>query len=238
MSRPMRGFLGSVLLLLAVLALAALVALPMVVRPMVVDTVRAASPFGEGPIEVQVDINPIALLLGSIDRIHITGADLQAEGAEVAGLDLTLTDVSTSGHTFRALEGRLTGVSVPFVEGSALAIETVELSGASSDVSAVARLDLRATLALVGNAFADAGIAVESLELVDGGVAFVLFSERVVVPLGVDAGAMVIPDVAGGQLVIVEPGPDDRWRITGVALTPSGMNVDVALDADGVLDEG
>jgi hypothetical protein len=233
MSRPMRGFLGFVLLLVVALVVAALVVVPMVVRPMVVDAVRDASPFGGAPLEVEVDVNPVALLLGSIDRIRITGTDLQAEGADIAGLDVTITGVSTSTHEFRGLSGRLQGVSLPFATASPLVIDSVELTGSSGDVEAVARLDLRAALALIGNAFADAGIAVESLELTDGGVAMLLFDQRAVVPVGVDDGALVIPDVAGGELAIVEPGPDDGWRITGVAVRPSEMEVHVALDPDG-----
>ena len=234
MSRPMRGFLGFVLLLVVALVVAALVLVPMVVRPMVVDAVREASPFGDAPLEVEVDVNPVTLLLGSIDRIRIAGADLQAEGADIANLDVTITDASTSTHEFRALSGRLQGVSLPFVQTSTLVIDTVELSGTSGDVEAVARLDLRAALALIGNAFADAGIAVDSLELTDGGSAMGLFDQRAVVPIGADAGARVIPDGAGGELVIVAPGPDDRWRITGVAVTPGEMEVHVSLDPEGL----
>jgi hypothetical protein len=231
----MRGFLGFVVLLLVALVVAAVVAVPAIVRPMVVDAVRAASPFGDQPIEVEVDINPVSLMLGSIDRIHVTGANLQAEGVDITAVDLVLTDVLTGSRTFEGLSGRLSGVSLPFVQSSTLVIETIDLSGRSGDVTALARLDLRATLALIGNAFADAGIAVDSLELADGGVAFGLFNQRVVVPVGVDTGALIIPDVAGGQLVIVEPGPDDPWRITGVAMTPSGMEVRVSLEPDEVL---
>ena len=232
MSRPMRGFLGFAVLLLAALAVAALVAVPMVVRPMVVDAVREASPFGDAPLEVEVDINPVSLMLGTIDRIRIKGTGLQAEGADIALLDLTLTDVETGSHEFRGLTGRLTGVSLPFVQASDLVIESIDLSGTPDHVTATAKLDLRATLSLIGNAFADAGIAVDSLEVVEGGIAFALFNQRVVVPVGVDAGALVIPDVAGGPLVIVEPGPDDPWRITGAEVGLTGMEVDVAFEPD------
>ena len=231
MSRPMRGFFGFVVLLLAALAVAALVLLPIVVRPMVADAVRGASPFGDAPLEVEVDINPVSLLLGTVDRIRVTGVGLQAEGADIAALDLTLTDVETGSHRFREASGRLTGVALPFVQATPLVIETIELSGGSGNLVATAIFDLRGTLALIGNAFAEAGIAVDSLEVVEGGVAFAFFDQRVVVPVGADGGELVIPDVAGaGPLVIVAPGPDDPWRITGVAIGPTGMEVDVSLE--------
>ncbi len=232
----MRGFLGFVVLLLAALAVAALAIVPIVARPIVADAVRAALPFGNQPVEIEVDLNPVGLLLGTIDRIHVTGSGLQAEGAVIGELDMTITDVSTSSRTFRTASGRLRDIELPFVQASTLVITSIVLDGPYGDVDAVALLDVRASLTLIGNTFADAGVAVEQLELIDGGVAFVILGQRVEVPLAVDEGALVLPDVGGGgQMVVVEPGPDDPWRLTGVRVTPSGFEVDVALEPEGML---
>lgn len=235
----MRGFLGFVLLLLAALVLAALVIVPVVARPIVADAVRAALPFGDQPVDVEIDLDPVGLLLGTIERIHVTGRGLEAEGARIGELDMTVTDVSTTSRTFRTASGRLQNVELPFVQSSTLVINSIELDGPYGDVDAVALLDVRASLALVGNAFGDAGVAVEQLELIDGGVAFTILGQRAEAPLGVDAGALVLPDVGGGgPLVIVEPGPDDPWRITGVSVTPAGFAIDVALQPEDVLGGG
>jgi hypothetical protein len=232
----MRGFLGFVLVLLATLAVAALVIVPIVVRPIVEDAVRAALPFEDQPLIVEVDVSPVSLLTGTIDRIHVTGTGLEAEGAIIGDLDMTVTDVSTTTHRFRTATGRLANVELPFVQSSTLVITSIELDGPYGDVDAVARLDVRASLALIGNAFADAGVPVEQLELIDGGAAFVILGQRVEVQLAIDQGALILPDVGGGgPLVIVEPGPDDPWRLTGVRVTPSGFEIDVALEPEGVL---
>ena len=232
----MRGLLGFVFVLLAVLVLAALVIVPIVARPIVADAVREALPFGKQPYDVEVELNPVSLLLGTIDRIHVTGTDLKAEGATIGNLDMTVTDVSTVEHTFRTIDGQLDFVELPFVESSSLAITSIELDGPYGDVDAVARFDVRASLALVGNAFAEAGIAVDGLELVEGGVALDVLGQHASVELAVDAGALVLSDVAGaGPLVVVEPGPDDPWRLTGIRASPSGFELDVALEPEGVL---
>jgi hypothetical protein len=232
----MRGFLGFVLVLLATLAVAALVIVPIVVRPIVEDAVRAALPFEDQPLGIEVDVNPVSLLTGTIDRIRVTGTGLEAEGAIIGELDMTVTDVSTTTQRFRTATGRLAAVELPFVQSSTLVITSIELDGPYGDVDALARLDVRASLALIGNAFADAGIPVEEIELIDGGAAFTLLGQRVEVQLAVDQGALVFPDVGGGgPLVIVEPGPDDPWRLTGVRITPSGFEIDVALEPEGVL---
>lgn len=232
----MRGFLGFVFVLLAALVVAALVIVPIVARPIVSDAVREALPFGDQAVEVDVELNPVGLLLGTIDRIHVTGSGLAAEGAIIGDLDITVTGVSTTSRTFRTVSGRLGNVELPFVPSTTLVVTSIELDGPYGDVDAVARLDVRASLSLIGNALADAGIPVEQLELIDGGVAFAILGQRVEVPLGVDGGALVLPDVAGGgPLVIVEPGPDDPWRLMAVGVTPAGFAIDVALEPEGVL---
>lgn len=232
----MRGFLGFAFLLLAALAVAALLIVPMVARPIVVDAVRAALPFRDQPVDVEVQLNPVALMLGTIDRVHVTGKALEAEGAVIGDLDITVMDVSTSSHRFRAVEGLLRDVQLPYVAGTPIAITSIELDGKYGNVAATARLDVRASLALIGNAFGDAGIPLESLELVDGGVAFSVLGQRVEVPLEVDEGALVLADVAGGgPMTIVEPGPDDPWHLTAVRATVGGFEIDVALQPEDVL---
>ena len=231
----MRGFLGFVFVLLAALAVAALVIVPIVVRAIVADTVRDALPFRDQPVDVEVDLNPVGLLVGTIDRIHVTGKDLEAEGARIGEIDMTLTDVSTTSQTFRTASGRLRNVQLPFVQSSVLTITSIELDGPYGDVAAVALLDVRGSLAIIGNAFADAGIAVEGLELIEGGVAFEFLDQRVQVPLAVDEGALVLPEVLGGPLVVIEPGPDDPWRLTGVSVTASGFEIDVQLEPEEML---
>src|SRR5262245_57768700 len=135
MSRPMRGFFGFLVLLLVALAIAALVIVPAIVRPMVVEQVRQASPF-EQPIEVEVDVDPLQLLLGSIREIRVTGANLEAEGAIIGSLDLTLSDVSTGSRTWRSLVGRLSNVQLPFVQRTNLVIETIDLTGTDGSFAA------------------------------------------------------------------------------------------------------
>jgi hypothetical protein len=145
-------------------------------------------------------------------------------------------DVSTATHTFRSIAGTLGKVSLPFVQDTELVVDTIAVDGTSDDVHAVADLNIRASLSLIGNAFADAGIPVESLELTDGGIKTTFFAQPVQVDVGVDAGSLVLVDVAGGgPMTIVAPAPDDPWRITGVTVTPSGMTIRASIGAAGLL---
>ena len=226
----MRGFLAFVLVLVVALVAAALVILPMVVRPIVANEVRAALPFKEQPLDVDVEADPINLLLGTIDTIHVTGSALQTEGATIGTLDLTFRGVSTAARSFGSVHGALQNVDLPYVQDTELVLSQITVDGTRDDVHAVVDLDLRSSLRLIGNAFADAGIAVDGLELVDGGVRMSLFGQPAVVGLGVDAGSLVLLDVAGGgPMSIVQPAPDDPWRITGVGVTPAGMTIQASL---------
>jgi hypothetical protein len=236
MSPPVRILVVFILLAAGVVALVGFVAVPIAVRPIVADAVREALPFGDQPVTVDVDVNTVGLLLGRIDRIHVTGTDLDGDGPSIAALDITVEGASTSDRSFLDIDGVVRSLAVESFDGTPLTIDSIDLSGASGDVVAVANLDDRAGVALVGGAFADAGLAVEGIELVDGGVAFSVLGQRVQLALGVDQGALVLPDVLGlGPLTLLEPGIDDPWRLSSVTVTASGMTIVADIDADGVL---
>lgn len=232
----MRGFVAFVLVLVAALVVVAVLAVPSFVRPIVVDQVRAALPLQGQPVDVEVDLNPVGLLLGTIDSIHVTGTGLETATATIGSLDLTFHEVSTSTHAFKSVDGSLRQVTLPFVQDTQLVLDTIAVSGTSADIHAVADLDIRASLGLIGNAFADAGVAVDGLQLTDGGVTFNLFGQPVTVRAGVDSGSLVLLDVAGGgPMTIVQPARDDPWRITSASITPSGMKIEASIGSAGLL---
>ena len=232
----MRGFVAFVLVLVAVLVVVIVLAVPSIVRPLVAEQVRAALPFKDQPVDVDVELSPIDLLLGTIDSIHVTGTALETQGATVGSLDLTVRRVSTSSHAFASMSGTLRKVTLPFVQDTELVVDTIDLGGSSADVQATADLNIRASLSLIGNAFGDAGIPVDSLELTDGGIKTTFFGQPVQVDVGVDQGSLVLVDVAGGgPMTIVAPAPDDPWRITSVKVTPSGMTIRASIGTGSLL---
>jgi hypothetical protein len=121
-------------------------------------------------------------------------------------------------------------------DGTPLTIESVVVSGPSSDVTAVAHLDRAATLAFIAWVFADAGLAVEDVGLEDGGISVRLFEQQVTLPIGAQDGSLVIPDVLGaGLFELVVPLPEDPWRITGASVNGNGMDIQASVDANGLL---
>ena len=239
MARIVGKILAFLAFLVIALAVVAVVVVPMVVRPIVIDAVRAASPFGAAPLDVEVDLNALGLLRGKVDRIHVHGAKLVTGDTTIGALDLTVTGVSTTDRGFEAITGRLSTLSVPWVEGSTITIDGIDLVGQSGAVVASATLDAKAGVALVGAAFGDAGVPVDDIELADGGVTLVVLGHQVELALEVQDGALVLPDVlGGGPVTLLEPGPDDPWRLTGVSVTAAGMVIEGVLDAQRVLAGG
>jgi hypothetical protein len=226
----MRTFLGWVLLV-AILGVIAFAVAPVAVRPLVVDAVRAASPFGSAPLDIEVSIDPVDLLRGTIDRIHVTGADLTARNASIGTLDVTATNVAIGDHSFDSIEGMLGRVVMTRSDGTTIDIDRIDLSGPSTAVDATAGITHDAAIALVRGALADAGLPVDEIELVDGGVRLQVLGGRTDVAIGVVGGSLTIAGaLAGGQIVLFGPSTGDLWTLTGVAITPEGMQVHATAD--------
>jgi hypothetical protein len=230
-----RTFLGWVLLV-AILGAIAFVVAPVAVRPLVVDAVRAASPFGSAPLDVEVSIDPVGLLRGTIERIHITGVDVQAGGAAIGALDVTATNVAIGDHSFDSIEGSLTSVVITRADGSTIDVDRVDLSGPPTAVDATATISHDAAIALVRGALAEAGLPTDEIDLIEGGVRLQVLGQRTDVAIGVVDGSLTIAGaLTGGQVGLFGPATGDPWRLAGVAITPDGLQVRASLDLDQAL---
>ena len=231
----MRTFVGAVVVAAIIVAVVAIV-VPLIARPVVVAAVRGGSPFGDAPLDVDVDLNVFGLLAGTVDRVHVRGTDLHRGDATVGALDITFLDVATSGRAFRDMAGSAAAISFPIEAGGSLALDTVTVAGSSSSATAVATMDHAAAVRLVESAFADAGVEVSGVELGNGTVVFQVLGVRAEVPIGVEDGAIVLVNPFGtGSFEVVTPKPDDAWQLTGVVVTPGGMTIDATLDVERLL---
>jgi hypothetical protein len=236
MSRPVRTILAAIVLAALIVAGVAIVA-PLVARPMIVAAIQGESPFGDGHLDIDVDCNVFGLLQGSVDRIHVRGRDLTRGDVTIGALDLTLTDVATSGHAFGGADGTLAALQVPIDDATSVTIDEVSVSGASSELAAIATLDNAAAVRLIASAFADGGVDVTDVQLANGTVAFQVFGARAEAPVGVEAGAIVLVDPFGqGSFEVVTPGSADAWQFTGAGVTPNGMTIQALVDAGRLLE--
>ena len=222
----MRGFLGW-LVLLVVLGAAAYVLAPIVARPLVADAVRAVSPFGTEPLEVDVAVSAPGLLRGTIDSIHVTGANLSTERLTIGRLDVTARGVGVVDHAFTSLTGSLEAVVLRRGDGTDLQAGQIQLEGPSTDLEATTAVGRDAALDLVRRALEAGGLSTGKLALVDGGVRVTVLGQPTVVALGAADGAVTIAGsvAGGGSIVVFGPEPGDPWRITGVSVSPKGLQV-------------
>lgn len=227
----MRGFFGFLIFIAVLIAVVTAIAIPVLVTPMAVTTVRDASPF-EQPIDVQADVDAIGLMRGFVSEIRISGQDLTEGDVQIGALAVTVRGVGIGDHAFAGVTGGLDRVTISLPNGQPLQVDRIELSGDSDAVTAVARLDYDATLAFLQWSFDDVGIVVGDIELVDGGLSLMIFDQRVTLAVAVSDGMLVVPDILGaGQMDMLVPQPDDPWRLTGVRVTPDGMELQAQVDA-------
>ena len=231
----MRGFIGW-LLLVATLGGLAFVAAPIVAEPVIAGAVRAALPLGSGPVEVDVSVDTLGLLRGSVDRIRLTGTDLEATDASIGSLDVTADGIAIGDRSFDSMQGSLAGVVLRRPGGVRVAIEEITLTGAASAADVDARLKPETVVELAGSALAGAGLNAEGIELTDGGLRVSVLGQQANVAIGVVDGAVVVAgSVAGGSIVLFKPEPGEPWRITSVSVSPAGMDVHAVLDVAAAL---
>jgi hypothetical protein len=232
----MRSFLGWVVLV-AVLGIAAFLLAPVIARPLVADAVRAVSPFGSQPLEIDVDPDAVSLLRGKVAGIHMTGTDLEASWLDVGSLDVTITGVAILGRSFDSVTGRLESVTLRRSDGSEIQAHEVKVSGPSDAVEATGSVGREAALELVRRALEATGLPIGDVELIDGGVRVNVLGQRTDVALGAADGSVAIAGsiAGGGPIVVFGPEPGDPWRITGVAVSPDGLEVEARIDLGSVL---
>lgn len=227
----MRTLLGWALLV-AILGSVAFVAAPIAARPLVVAAVRAASPFGAAPLDVEVTADPVGLLRGTIDDVHVTGANLTSGRVTIGKLDIDAQDVGIGDHAVASMTGTLESVVIRQEGRADITVRQVVLSGPSSAVEATASLGRDAAIDIVRGALADAGLPVEGVELVDGGVRLSLLGQKTEIAIGVDGGSVAIAgSIAGaGPIVVFGPEPGEPWHVTGVSVSPEALEVQAEID--------
>jgi hypothetical protein len=228
----MRSLLGFIVFTAALIAIGGMLLAPPLVGQIVAASVRDASPFGDQALEVEVDVDALDLVRGFVGEIRISGTDLAADGIEIGSLDVAVRMVGIGARDFTALDGRLSDVRVPLDVGPSVPVGEIKLSGPSTDVRATATLDAAAAAELVGSALSDVGIAVDGVELIDGGVAVSLGGRQADLGIVVVDGALVVPSFLGATSVsLISPKSGDPWRITAFSASPVGFDIEASVDA-------
>lgn len=228
----MRGCLFTLGLGAVVLALVVVVGLPALASAVLTGGITAAGLHADDT-RVDVVASPPTDLIGlRADRVRIRATDATFRGLAIGDLDVMLDEVDLAARTAATVDGRLSGVEVPDVGGAPLRLELVRLAGGGEAVTATTTIARAAAERLLADAIGrSTGIRPSAVSLVS--------PDRIVVVLGpgtadgrfsvTAAGDLVIRVTAGpgsgGEIPVLRGGIDVPWRLTGVSVDSTGVQL-------------
>lgn len=205
------------------------VVLPAVASPLLTQMLRERGLRGDD-LNVSVAYFDPALLTGRADEITVRGRNVELPPALVGDLELRFGDVSLSERTFESIRGTLHDVRLA-AGGLTVNVSAVEVDGPADAATASGEFDAVATQQLVEHAARRAGLPIDSVNLVDGGLRLRLGSLETTAGIAVAGGALILEPGVGQPVVLLQPAPSDPWRLTEAFVSPRGVTVIGALDA-------
>ena len=230
--------MGSILRVLLVIAglviVVAVLAVPIAASQLASNLARDAG-FSGSNLKVSVDLLGPQLLSGAAPSVHLEGDDVGVPHGVVGHLDVTLDDVSLTDHTFAAVSGTLTGVRIN-APGGPVTVGTVTLEGPSQRLRATGSLSVLNSRKLIRGVARDARIQVDNVQLKDGKVTLEKGRHTQDVSLRVAGNALVLDQPGLPSTVLVAPAPSEKWQISSVDVSPSGITVGLDVDAQGLVE--
>jgi hypothetical protein len=207
----------------ALVAILVLVVLPLVLGPLLAQTVRGMG-LRSDTLDVSVAPFDPFLVLGRSRRVNVVAEGVDMQPAQVGRAELGLIETSFFDRSFEAVDGRLTDVAISAGGTSVQATEIV-LEGSAENAIATARLTPEQAAGLVLVAAGRAGAIVDDVRFTDSGVAVVVGGRETAARLRVAAGALLLEPTGGGQIVLIQPAPSDAWRLQEAWVSPGGLNI-------------
>jgi hypothetical protein len=188
--------------------------------------------------KVEVSANPPPLLItGHADSVHITSKQVGVSDLHAASIDVTLKGVDLLSRRIESVEGTLNGVSVAAPNSDTVEISTVTLSGPADGATATCSVTIAATEKLLESQLKAQGINAQvelkapNLVILEvGGKAF-----------GGHLAArdgqlfMVSDSPAMPSVLLIAPGNGNPFRVTGVNIDSTNVNVTGTLDVQDLL---
>lgn len=115
-------------------------------------------------VEVASNLPP-RILLGHADTVRLTSTQVSVGDLHASAIDVTLSDVELVDRTIGGVNGKLTGVRVPAVNGGVLTADTVLLDGKGSDTAATMTVSSSEVAALAKTELKGWGVTASSVKL-------------------------------------------------------------------------
>ncbi len=214
----------------ALIALLVFVVVPLVGAPIIGSMLQQAGLKGQG-VNVSLDLMGPAILSGRAESVRVQAQDVAVPHGVVGQMDVVLNDVSVSDHTFTRLSGTLHDVRLKAPDGTPVIVSTVTVDGPASGAHARGTMSAADAQHLVQSVAAKAGVSVDSVKLGNGQVSITSGNTTTQADLRVVGRALVLDQSNGTSTVLVAPAPSENWTLQGVTVTPSGIQVDMTVDA-------
>jgi hypothetical protein len=224
------NFLRFVIFFAVIAALLAIVAVPALSAPFVTQMVRDAGVRG-GDLNASIGFFDPALFTGRARELRIEGRGLMLGPATAGGADIVLEDVSLFERSFGGVRGNLRDVEMT-ASGVRVQVARVQIDGPSSAANVAGHFTPDQGEEIVRQAAQHAGIRLDGVELVDGGLRVTLAGVTTRAAVSVEGGGLVLRPAVGPTVLLLAPVPTDPWRLTEAWVSPEGITVRGVVDAE------
>jgi hypothetical protein len=205
------------------------VVLPAVASPVLTQMVRDVGLRGDD-LNVSIEYFDPSLLGGNAQSLTIRGRNVELPPALVGDLDLRFGNVSLIDRTFQTITGELKNVTLA-AGGLTVQVASVQVDGPSHNASATGRFSADQTQQLVEGAARRAGLELEGVRLVDGGLRMSLGGLETRAGIAVQGGALVLSPDGIPPVLLMQPAPSDPWRLSEAFVSTAGVTVRGLFDA-------
>lgn len=231
----MRGCLFVLLLGLAVLAGVAWLGGPPIAGIVVTTTLTAGGLTAE-TLDVDVESDPpIAVAIGRVDLLTITGTNVAWNDIAASSMELELTDVDLVGRTAEDTAGRFVDVVIESPDDEPVLVD-IDFAGPADAADTTIAIDRASIQRLAAGAFeTQLGIVPESVDLVGPDtIRFSAAGQSVDGRLSVTASGAVEARTPLGTFEVLDGG-GLPLEITDLAVGPGGLEITGLLDVASLL---
>jgi hypothetical protein len=222
------GFLRFVAWFSLLVAGFVLVGLPLLVGPLLANTVRDMGVRADS-VDVSVALFDPGLIFGRSRQVTIAATNVDMAPATIGSFQLGLGNVDYFERSFDSVTGELTDVRL-VMGNDVVSAASATVAGTADAATVTAHFAADQVARLIKVAAAHNGFRLDDVEVTNTGVRVTVRGIAADARLSVRGGALLLDPGVGGPQVLLQPKPSDPWRLTDVWFSEGGMNLGGTVD--------
>jgi hypothetical protein len=222
------GFLRFVAWFVLLVAGFVLVGLPLLVGPLLTNTVRDMGVRADS-VDVSVALFDPQLILGRSRQVTIDATNVDMAPATIGSFHLGLGNVDYFQRSFESVSGELRDVRL-VMGNDTVSATSATVAGTADAATVTARFAADQVAQLLTIAAAHNGLTLQDVTVTASGVRVKVHGIEADARLLVRGGALLIDPGVGGPQVLLQPKTSDPWRLTDVWFSEGGMNLAGTVD--------